>query len=128
MLKVKRNLGILICHLENTDTSKPIIIANDTPNAIAKIVLSYKAVPKIKWIHQKGKKLVTQNLTKADVKTDVMNRVKLGGLTTNEKVKLHEIFKVKLPDNLKPNGSKNKSAKKAPAKKKASTTKRKVRK
>ena len=127
MLKVKRNLGILIAHLENTDTSKPIIIANDTPNAIAKIVLSYKAVPKIKWVHQKGKKLVTQNLTKADVKSDVMNRVKLGGLTTKEKVNLYEIFKVKLPENLC-NVPKNKSSKKATTKRKTTRTKRKTKK
>lgn len=128
MLKVKRNLGILIAHLENTDTSKPFIIANDTPNAICKIVLNYKAVPKIKWIHQKGKKLVTQNLTKADVKTDVLNRVKLGGLTTKEKVSLYEIFKVKLPENLQQNATKCKTVKKAATKKKAAGTKRKVRK
>lgn len=128
MLKVKRNLGILIAHLENTDTSKPIIIANDTPNAICKIVLSYKAVPKIKWIHQKGKKLVTQNLTKADVKTDVLNRVKLGGLTTKEKVSLYEIFKIKLPENLKPNAIKCKTVKKPVARKKTTATKRKIKK
>lgn len=126
MIKAKRNLGFLLAYVENTDTSKPIIIVHDSPNAVPKLLLTLKHVPKIKFITQKGKKLVTSNLTKKDIKTDVLNRIERGGLTTKEKIQLYEILKVKMPEILKPNATKNKSSNKGTNKRKASGTRKKV--
>lgn len=128
MTKAKRNLGFLIAHLENTDNSKPIIVVHDTPNAICNLVLSYKAIPKIKFIHQSGKKLITQNLTKSDIKSDIVARLKNGVFSTKDKVLLYQLIKVKLPEKLMAsiNGSKSSNTKKRVAKRKTAGTKRKV--
>lgn len=130
MLKAKRTLGILISYVENTDSTKPIIVSHDNPISLVRTILTFKHIPKVKFISQKGKKLITQNLTKSEIKTEVLNRIEKGGLTTKEKVTLYELFKVKLPESLKPKkvGSKNKSSKKPGAKKTTAGTKRKVRK